>query len=217
MTMTKKILIAMMLSAVIVLAGCNNGGTTSTNTHQALTDTASTTQKSSNTTSASDISNTSQGSSEELDTPSESGSETNPAASESTLEVCFGDDGEPFTMHLYDNSTAEAIVKHVGTADWRLPIYHFDDYDNWESFQYYDVPSRYEIPSNAETVTSAKGGDVFYSEPNRIVMFYHDAEISAEYTKVGYFDYTDEFVSAVENNPVLEGWGNKIVLIRKDN
>ncbi|MCI9047248.1 MAG: hypothetical protein HFG71_08225 [Hungatella sp.] len=30
---------------------------------------------------------------------------------------------------------------------------------------------------------------------------------------VGYFDATEEFVSAVEDNPVLEGWGNKIVVI----
>ena len=30
---------------------------------------------------------------------------------------------------------------------------------------------------------------------------------------VGYFDATKEFVSAVEDNPVLEGWGNKIVVI----
>jgi penicillin V acylase-like amidase (Ntn superfamily) len=27
------------------------------------------------------------------------------------------------------------------------------------------------------------------------------------------FDYTEEFRTAVENNPVLEGWGNKIVII----
>lgn len=44
-------------------------------------------------------------------------------------------------------------------------------------------------------------------------MFYHDAEISGEYTLVGKFDATDEFIQAVENNPVLEGWGNKIVII----
>lgn len=130
------------------------------------------------------------------------------------LEVCFGDDGEPFILHLYDNDTAAAIAHHVGTASWRLPIYHYDDYDNWESMQYYDIPSRYEIPSDAKTVISAKGGEVYYSEPNRIVLFYHDAEISAEYTKVGYFDYTDEFVAAVENNPVLEGWDTKMVLIQ---
>ena len=50
----------------------------------------------------------------------------------SQLEVRFGDNGAAFTMTLENNDTAAAIKKHVGTADWRLPIYHFDDYDNWK-------------------------------------------------------------------------------------
>lgn len=129
------------------------------------------------------------------------------------LIVRFGDAGEAFTLHLYDNETAAAIARHVGTADWRLPIYHYDDYENWEVMQYYDIPSRYEIPSNPESVTTEQAGTVYYSEPNRIILFYQDAEVSGEYTPVGYFDYTDEFVTAVEENPVLEGWGNKIVQI----
>lgn len=129
------------------------------------------------------------------------------------LVVRFGDDGEPFTMYLYDNDTAAAIAKHVGTSDWRLPIYHYDDFENWEVMQYYDIPSRYEIPSAPESITGEKAGTVYYSEPNRIILFYQDAEVPAEYTPVGYFDDTDEFVKAVQDNPVLEGWGNKIVLI----
>lgn len=143
-----------------------------------------------------------------------SSSDTNVAATE--LYVRFGDAGTPFTMHLYDNDTAAAIARHVGTADWRLPIYHYDDYDNWEVMQYYDIPSRYEIPSNPESVTSEQAGAVYYSEPNRIVLFFGDAEVSGEYTQVGYFDVTEEFVSAVENNPALEGWGNKMVLISSE-
>ncbi len=135
------------------------------------------------------------------------------AAKEKELEIQFGDDGTPFIMHLYDNDTAEAIIRHVGTANWRLPIYHYDDYDNWEVMQYYDIPSRYDIPSNPETITSEKAGEVYYSEPNRIVLFYKDAEVSGEYTKVGYFDFTEEFQSAVENNPTVPGWSNKLVLI----
>ena len=131
----------------------------------------------------------------------------------SSLEVCFGDDGTPFILHLYDNETAAAIARHVGTSDWRLPIYHYDDYDNWEVMQYYDIPSRYDIPSSPETITSEKAGEVYYSAPNRIVLFYGDAEVTNEYTKVGYFDFTEEFQSAVKDNPVLTGWGNKIVLI----
>lgn len=139
--------------------------------------------------------------------------ESNTARPAAELVVRFGDDGEPFTMYLYDNDTAAAIAKYVGTNDWRLPIYHYDDYDNWEVMQYYDIPSRYEIPSAPEQITEEKAGTVYYSEPNRIILFYQDAEVPAEYTPVGYFDDTEEFVAAVENNPVLEGWGNKIVQI----
>lgn len=131
------------------------------------------------------------------------------------LTVRFGDEGDPFTMYLYDNDTAAAIAGYVGQNAWRLPIYHYDDYDNWEIMQYYDIPSRYEVPENPEEVTSVKAGEVYYSEPNRIILFYHDGEISAEYTPVGYFEATDEFVTAVEENPVLEGWGNKIVQIKQ--
>ena len=120
-------------------------------------------------------------------------------------------------MHLYDNDTAAAIARHVGTANWRLPIYHYNDYENWEVMQYYDIPSRYDIPSNPEMITSEKAGEVYYSAPNRIVLFFGDAQVQGEYTKVGYFDYTEEFKTAVENNPVLEGWENKIVLINHVN
>ena len=130
------------------------------------------------------------------------------------LEVRFGDSGEPFMMTLLNNETAAAIARYVGTSDWRLPIYERDADADYSVLQYYDIPSRYEIPSdNPETVTEAKAGDVFYSDPNRIVLFYHDAEISAEYTKIGTFEATEDFITAVEENPVLEGWGNKIIQI----
>lgn len=139
------------------------------------------------------------------------GTEEDAVATE--LLVSFGDDGDAFSMHLYDNETAQAVAGHVGTADWRLPIYNYDNYDGWEYFQYYDIPSRYDIPSNPESISAAKAGEVYYSEPNRIILFYHDAEISGEYTPIGYIDSSEAFVEAVEDNPVLEGWGNKIVLI----
>lgn len=144
-------------------------------------------------------------------TDSSAGSQTVSVGSE--LEVRFGDEGEPFMMQLEDNETAAAIARYVGTSDWRLPIYERDPDADYDVMQYYDISSRYDIPSNPETVTSEKAGEVYYSAPNRIVLFYHDAEITGEYTKIGTFDATDAFVTAVEENPVLEGWGNKIVLI----
>lgn len=147
----------------------------------------------------------------------DSGEESENDISTTELTVNFGDRGNSFILYLYDNDTARAIARHVGTAEWRLPIYHYDDYENWEVMQYYDIPSRYEIPFAPETITEADAGTVYYSEPNRIILFYGDAQVSGEYTPVGYFDNTDEFRSAVENNPVLEGWGNKIVRISDGN
>lgn len=147
------------------------------------------------------------------ETDDDAGSQS--ASGGTELEVRFGDDGEPFTMHLEENETAAAIARYVGTSDWRLPIYERDDDADYDVMQYYDISSRYDIPSNPETVTSEKAGDVYYSDPNRIVLFYHDAEITGEYTKIGTFDATDTFVAAVEENPVLEGWGNKIVQIAR--
>ncbi len=135
---------------------------------------------------------------------------------ESGLNVQFGD-GDTFVLHLYDNETAAKIAEYVGTAAWQLPIDHYDDYDNWEVMQFYDIPSRYDIPSKSQQVTSEKAGTVYYSEPNRIVLFYQDAEVSSDYTPVGYIDYSEAFVDAVVNNPVVPGWSNKLVHISTQN
>ena len=43
--------------------------------------------------------------------------------------------------------------------------------------------------------------------------FYGDAEVTGRYTKVWDFDDAKEFREAVKDNPVLEGWGNKIIQI----
>lgn len=137
-------------------------------------------------------------------------------ASSFQLAVTFGDSGDAFSMHLYDNNeTAAVIAEYVGSTGWRLPIYESDDNVNYDVMQYYDIPSRYEIPSNPQQITEAKAGEVYYSDPNRVILFYGDAEISDEYTLIGYFDPTEEFVSAVRENPILEGWANKIIQINQ--
>ncbi|MCQ5128884.1 cyclophilin-like fold protein [Butyricicoccus faecihominis] len=89
----------------------------------------------------------------------------------------------------------------------------YDDFENWEVMQYYDIPSRYEVPAAPNAISSEKAGEVYYAEPGRIVLIYQDAEVAGEYTKIGAFAVTDEFQTAVTENPVLEGWGNKIVHI----
>ena len=139
--------------------------------------------------------------------PSSAEEDNIPTSNATELTVQFGDNGDSFVMRLEDNSTASAIAGYVGTADWRLPVYSYDESDVME---YYDIPSRYEFPDNSETVTEAHAGDVFYSDPNRIVLYYHDAAINEQYTRIGTFDAPEEYVAAVEINPVLEGWGNQI-------
>lgn len=67
------------------------------------------------------------------------------------------------------------------------------------------MPSWYGIPDKSRPVSEAKAGNVFYSHPNRSALYYGDAEISGEYTKVGTFAATKGFIDAVVNNPVLEG------------
>lgn len=197
--------ISLMLALGIMLTGCGNSvgttGETSSTSGESLTSSA---------VSEAPMSTESSGN----QSASESAASGDGGSTALTdLVVRFGDDGQPFALHIFDNSTAATIAEYVGTASFRLPINHYDDYENWEVMQYYDLPSSYVIPSNPETITSAKAGELYYSNPNRIVLFYQDAEVSGEYTKVGYFDYSEEFQAAVENNPVLEGWGNKIVNI----
>lgn len=201
--------IPILLAAALILTGCNSSGDSkdSGSSKPAVNSTS----KAPENTNSSPIGNTGNSNSAENNISS---SQTDPAK---TLQVSFGADGAPFTMHIYDNPTAAAIARHVGTARWQLPIYHYDDYENWEVMQYYDIPSRYEIPSAAESISSEKAGEVYYSEPNRIVLFFGDAQVNGEYSPVGYFDPTPEFISAVENNPVLEGWGNKLVIIQPSN
>lgn len=144
---------------------------------------------------------------------SNTGSGDNAIGKLPNLKIGFGPNGNAFTLHLYDNNTAAEIARHVGEADWNLPIYHFDDFENYEVMQYYDIPSRYKITSNPEKVTSEKAGEVYYSDPNRIIIFYQDAKVKGEFTKVGYLENTDGLKDAVEKNPVVPGWGNKIVSI----
>lgn len=128
--------------------------------------------------------------------------------------IQFGDEGQPFTITFENNETALFLARNITSAGRRLPIYHYDDFENYEYFQYYDVPSSYSIPSQVETVSSQEAGDIYYMAPNRIMLFYRDAHIEGEMTKVGHIDNVEGLQSAVEDNPVLEGWTNKIVVIQ---
>lgn len=203
-------MIAVAALSVSVLAGCGQNGRDTERVRDTVT---AENDRAESITEADNLSENPTGTEDTAGMENQSGEDQMAESGNGQLEVWFGDYGESFMMTLLDNETADAIAGYVGTSEWRLPIYERDADADYSVLQYYDIPSRYEIPSNPETVTEAKAGDVFYSDPNRIVLFYHDAEVSAEYTKIGTFDATAEFITAVEENPVLEGWGNKIIRI----
>lgn len=173
---TKKIAgtMALVMLTAAMLAGCGNNNSETSDQLQETEVNISETQDTQANPSDSSVSNS-------ISNDKETTSGVN-------LDVRFGDDGEPFELHMENNETAQAIVRYVGTSDWRLPVYDRDDNVDYSVMEYYDIPSRYEIPSDPEMVTEEKAGEVFYSDPNRIVLFYHDAEISAEYVKIGTFD-----------------------------
>lgn len=144
---------------------------------------------------------------------SSSGSESAETKDEALrdAEVRFGDNGESFVLHFEDNETAAELAKNITDSGINLPIYHYDDFENYQVMQYYDIPSSHSFDDAPETVTEEKAGEVYYSDPNRIILFYQDAQIQADYTKVGTLETTEGLKEAVENNPVLEGWGTKTI------
>lgn len=132
-----------------------------------------------------------------------------------TLNVKLGYDGKTYVLELFNNQTAEDIYNHVSLATWNLPIYEFSGYDNADKYQYYDIPSRYKVTSNPESINVEQIGDVYYSEPNRMIMFFRNAEIPVNYTKVGKIKIDNDFTKNVEENPTLQGWGNKMIIISR--
>ena len=128
------------------------------------------------------------------------------------LSIRFGTD--TFTLILENNETASYLAAFAETSEMSLPVYHFDDFDGYEYMQYYQIPSRYEIPAKLTRVTSAKAGEVYYAD-NRVILFYQDAEIDGNYIKLGTIENTTGLQTAVEQNPVVEGWGNKVISISR--
>ena len=129
------------------------------------------------------------------------------------IYVSFGGNGQSYAMHPYNNDTAAELIRNISSSGINLPIYNYEGYEGADVFQYYDIPSRFEISSSPETITEEKAGEIYYSEPNRLILFFGDAQIEGEYTKVGYIDDSEQFRSDVKNNPVVEGWGNLIIRV----
>lgn len=131
------------------------------------------------------------------------------------LSILFGEtaDRPLYEITLEDNEVAEAFVKILQRGSQTIPIYVFDGSENTDKLQYYDIPSSYQIPDgNPVLVEEESVGEIYYSSPGRIMIFYREAELSGEYVKVGTIADTEGLEEAVTSNP-LDAWGNKRVII----
>ena len=147
-------------------------------------------------------------------TAPQTSSDTTPApdtsANQAAISVTFGEGGERYTMTVEDNATTQFLLNYLGYSSLNLPVYHDGVY---EGYEYYDIPSHYQIPDEPTAVTSVKAGEVYYAD-NQIILYYQDMDVKAEYTKIGTIEDTDGLEEAVISNPVLEGWGNKIISLQ---
>lgn len=146
--------------------------------------------------------------------------ETQSASAESSangmpgMTMQFGYDGPIYTVELEDNDTAATLADYAARGEYNLPIYTYEDYENEDILQFYDIPSRYEIPDDAQHYTEEKAGELYYSYPNRVILFYQDAQIEGDYTKIGTLTSTEGLVDAVRNNEPLENWNCLVIPVR---
>jgi len=133
-----------------------------------------------------------------------------------TCQVQFGDESDVYTVHLLDNDTAVALYRAIPENGLNLPIYTFDGYEGWEVMTFYDIPSRFDIPSEPVRYETQQSGQLYYSAPNRLMLFYGDAEMPGDYVLVGYIEDSEAFRADVANNQPLEFWGNKLIMVSRD-
>ena len=130
------------------------------------------------------------------------------------MTMQFGYDGPIYTVELEDNDTAATLADFAVRGEYNLPIYTYENYENEDVLQFYDIPSRYEIPDDPQHYTEEKAGELYYSYPNRVILFYQDAQIEGDYTKIGTLTTTEGLVDAVRDNEPLEYWDGLVIPVR---
>ncbi len=151
---------------------------------------------------------------DETESETESASAGSSANGMPGMTMQFGYDGPIYTVELEDNDTAVTLADYAARGEYNLPIYTYEDYENEDVLQFYDIPSRYEIPDDAQHYTEEKAGELYYSYPNRVILFYQDAQIEGDYTKIGTLTSTEGLVDAVRNNEPLEDWNCLVIPVR---
>lgn len=189
---------------ISLLAGCGANGNTTANA-ESITDAVADNQTTVETQESEVVEKQSNSEEETIDTDS-----TLP-----NLAIRFGEteDRPVYEIQLEDNEVSLQFVRILQKREQTIPIYVFDGSENTDVLQYYDIPSRYNIPNGSPvSVDRENAGDVYYSAPSRIMIFYRDAELPGNYVKVGTVTTVEGLEDAVNSNP-LDAWENKRVMV----
>ena len=207
--MRNKKLIAAGLVMMALLTGC---GTNNTSVTPERTDTVIVTDSSESSQADAGQTDTAQTDTAQTDRIQEDTNEEAAVLPNIYLRLGETDDRPSYEIALEDNEVSVRFVRILQDMTRVIPLYVFDGSENTDVFQYYDIPSSYNIPDGTpEMVTSEKAGEVYYSA-GRIMIFYKDAEIEGNYVKIGETLTTEGLEDAVNSNP-LDAWGNRRVTI----
>lgn len=135
------------------------------------------------------------------------------------MEIQLGYNGQTvYRVQLYDNVTAQELYRDIGERHYNLPIYHYNDFEQADVIQYYDLPSRYSYTvEDAREVGAVKAGELYYSDPNRIILVYRDTTLEGEYVPIGMVEIDDpeNFAKEMEDSEVLDYWNCKVVPVHR--
>lgn len=135
------------------------------------------------------------------------------------MEIQLGYNGRTvYRVQLYDNVTAQELYRDIGENHYNLPIYHYDDFEQADVIQYYDLPSRYSYTvEDAREVGEVRAGELYYSDPNRIILVYRDTTLEGEYVPIGMVEIDDpeNFAKEMEDSEVLDYWDCKVIPVHR--
>ena len=209
--MRNKSLLGTALVVMALVTGCGANNTASTTGTTSSGSTASTSESTLADNRVSEGNTTSSGNNQADSTDGEAQDE-NSALPNIYLRLGETASRPSFEIALEDNEVSVRFVRILQDMTRVIPLYVFDGSQNTDVLQYYDIPSRYDIPDGTpELVTSEKAGEVYYSA-GRIMIFYKDAQIEGNFVKIGETLTTEGLEDAVNSNP-LDDWGNRRVTI----
>ena len=140
-------------------------------------------------------------------------------AEDMIMEIQLGYNGKTvYRVQLYDNVTAQELYRDIGDRHYNLPIYHYDDFEQADVIQYYDLPTRYNYTvEDTVEVGEVKAGELYYSDPNRIILVYRDTTLEGEYVPIGKVEIDDpeNFAQEMEDSEVLDYWNCKVIPVHR--